>query len=98
GPDRSPRDRRRYLLAVEGRIQGGRLRFSWIFSENRHRRETVERLARSFEQALRDLIAHCQSARGGTYTPSDFPAARLSQKDLEKLVATLKPGDRGVPR
>ncbi len=93
GLDRSRRDRRRYLLAIEGRVQEGRLRFSWIFSENCHRRETIARLARSFEEALRELITHCESVPA-TYTPSDFPRANLSRKDLERLVSTLTSGDR----
>lgn len=82
GPTRSPRDRRRHVLTLDGRVLGGRLRFSWIFSQNLHRRETVERVATSFEEALRALIAHCRSPEAGGYTPSEFPQAKLGQKDI----------------
>ncbi|HYT31725.1 MAG TPA: condensation domain-containing protein, partial [Thermoanaerobaculia bacterium] len=98
GPPRSARDRRRHLIAVEGKVIGGRLRFAWIYSENLHRRATVERLAEGFEQALRALVSNCRSADAGSYTPSDFPKARLSQKDLERLVAGIKTADPGLPR
>ncbi len=97
GPNRSPRDRRRHLLALDGKVIGGRLRFAWIYSENLHRRATIERLAEDFGQALRALIVHCRSAEASGYTPSDFPKARLSQRDLDKLVAgiqTAGPGPR----
>ena len=42
-----------------------------------------------FMEALRSLITHCQSPEAGSYTPADFPHARLSQADLDKLFATL---------
>ncbi len=98
GPRRSARDRRRHLIAVEGKVIGGRLRFAWIYSENLHRRATVERLAEGFEQALRALVSNCRSADAGSYTPSDFPKARLSQKDLERLVAGIQTADPGLRR
>jgi non-ribosomal peptide synthase protein (TIGR01720 family) len=98
GPLRSARDRRRHLIAVEGKVVGGCLRFAWIYSNNLHRRATVERLAEGFEQALRTLISHCRSADAGSYTPSDFPKARLSQKDLERLVAGIQTADPGLRR
>jgi amino acid adenylation domain-containing protein/non-ribosomal peptide synthase protein (TIGR01720 family) len=94
GPERSARDRRRYALSVEGRVLRGCLRFSWNYSENLHRRATIERLAEHFEQELRLLITRSRAAERGSYTPSDFPKARMSQKDLEKLLEMLRPGDR----
>ncbi len=97
GPESSARDRRRYVLSLEGRVLEGRLRFSWIYSGNLHRRGTIARLAGYFEEELRALIAHCRTGDPAPYTPSDFPKARMSKKDLETLVATLKPGNRGGP-
>ena len=94
GPTRSARDRRPHLLSVEGKVQDGRLRFAWIYSENLHHRETIVRLADGFEQAVRRLLAHCLSAEGpGRYSPSDFPSARLSQNDLNKLLAGVQNSD-----
>jgi len=95
GSPRSPRNRRRYPLAVDGRVHEGRLRLSWMYSENLHERATIERLAEGFERALRAVIAHCLSADVRSYTPSDFPRANLSQKDLDSLVETLKAGTAG---
>ncbi|HYK41878.1 MAG TPA: amino acid adenylation domain-containing protein [Thermoanaerobaculia bacterium] len=95
GPERSPRNRRPFALAIEGRVRGERLRLSWVYSENVHLPATIARLAGLFEEELRALIALGAGAGEVAYTPSDFPKARMSQKDLEKLVATLKPGGRG---
>ncbi len=86
---KSPRQKRRYLLSLDGGIRNGRLEFSWTFSEAVHRRDTIDGLARSFGQVLRDVIAHCSAPDSGGYTPSDFPKAKLSQRGLEKLLSRI---------
>jgi len=86
GAMRSPRGRRRHLLDVDSAISGGRLRVDWGYSENHHRRSTIERVAGDFIRHLRSLIAHCSSRSGGGFTPSDFAHANITQKDLDKLV------------
>ncbi|HVR95614.1 MAG TPA: amino acid adenylation domain-containing protein, partial [Thermoanaerobaculia bacterium] len=87
GPARSPRQTRPYLFEINAGVRGGRLRMGWIYSEDLHRRATVERLAELFLAALRRLIAHCQSPEAGGYTPSDFPLTRLDQPALDRLLA-----------
>jgi non-ribosomal peptide synthase protein (TIGR01720 family) len=61
----------------------------WTYSENLHDQATIERLARDFAEALRALIAHCQSPDAGGVTPSDFALADLDQKKLDKMLARL---------
>ncbi len=97
GLPRSPRNRRRYPLSVEGMVREGRLRFLWLYSENLHSSETIAALAQGFQRSLRATIAHCRSAES-RFTPSDFPNARLTQRDLATLVAKLKPQNGSVPR
>jgi non-ribosomal peptide synthase protein (TIGR01720 family) len=63
GPGLSPETRRRYLLEVTAVVLGGRLRLSWAYSPGRHRRATVEALARNFLAVLREVVVHCQSQR-----------------------------------
>ncbi|HEX6037119.1 non-ribosomal peptide synthetase, partial [Longimicrobium sp.] len=92
GAEVAPENRRAHLLAVGGRIAGGTLQLSWTYDEGAHRRETVERLAHAYGEALRGIIAHCRQADAGGYTPSDFPLARLSQAELDAVLA----GRRGV--
>jgi amino acid adenylation domain-containing protein/non-ribosomal peptide synthase protein (TIGR01720 family) len=94
GAARSPRARRRHLLEIDGAIAGGRLRVQWGYSEHHHRRATIERVAEDFIGHLRSLIAHCRSPKGGGFTPSDFAQAKLSQKDLDKLVAAVDKSER----
>jgi amino acid adenylation domain-containing protein/non-ribosomal peptide synthase protein (TIGR01720 family) len=86
GAARNPAGLRTHLLAVTASVRGGRLRTSWSYSEHLHHRPTVERLADAYLAALRSLIAHVQSPDAGGYTPSDFPAAGISQRDLDALL------------
>jgi non-ribosomal peptide synthase protein (TIGR01720 family) len=44
-------------LAITGAIVKGQLELRWEYSENLHRRETIERLARATMDALRAQIA-----------------------------------------
>jgi hypothetical protein len=59
---------------------------AWEYSERVHRRQTVERLAESFLAELRALISHCLGAGAGGRTPSDFPLAALTQRQLDSLL------------
>lgn len=95
GAARSRRARRQYVLEVSGSIIGGRLQLLWMYSDQLHRRETIERVACGTLEALRAIIAHCQSPEAGGYTPSDFPEAEVSQKDLDMLLARIAQSGRG---
>jgi amino acid adenylation domain-containing protein/non-ribosomal peptide synthase protein (TIGR01720 family) len=61
GPAHSLRARRSQLLSVNGLVAGGRLQLSWSYSENVHRRATIESVAGNYMEALRKLIRHCAS-------------------------------------
>jgi amino acid adenylation domain-containing protein/non-ribosomal peptide synthase protein (TIGR01720 family) len=80
---------RTHLIEIDAKVINGHLQSDWTYSENIHRRETVEALAVHFERALRALIDHCQSPDAGGFTPSDFPDAELSQSQLDGLLARI---------
>ena len=71
-------------LSVNGQVFDGRLRLDWTYSREMFRADTIEALARAYEQALAALIEHCQAGNQGV-TPSDFPLAGLSQAQLDQL-------------
>ena len=79
--------RRSHLIDVNAWVVGGRLEVEWTYSREVHREGTVEDLARGYMGRLRSLIAHCVSPEAGGYTPSDFPQAHLTQKELDELIA-----------
>lgn len=89
GPAMDSAAARIHLLEVSARVIAGRLEVDWRYSANRHARPTVEYIAGLFVEELRLLITHCTSPGAGGYTPSDFAKARISQKDLDKLIARV---------
>jgi non-ribosomal peptide synthase protein (TIGR01720 family) len=90
GASLSIRQPRPYLLELNAAVYDGQFQVDWAYSENVHRRSTVEQLAQHFSAALRSLINHCISRSVPTYTPSDFSKAKLSQKDLNTLLSKLQ--------
>jgi non-ribosomal peptide synthase protein (TIGR01720 family) len=87
---RGPREDRHYLLEVDGFIVESQLQLDLTYSNNVHRRSTIEGLAQSFIEELRKLIAHCQSLETGEYTPSDFPDINLRQEELDKVLGEIE--------
>jgi len=87
--NRSPRQARTYVLEINSSIVNGQLHTMWSYSENVHRRSTVERLANDFIDALRALIRHCQERDPAVYSPDDFPDVDLSEHQLEDVLAEL---------
>jgi non-ribosomal peptide synthase protein (TIGR01720 family) len=65
----------------------------WIYSAGLHRQATIPALADRSMAALRRLIEHCRSPEAGGYTPSDFGKARVSQRDLDSLLARIRRAD-----
>lgn len=81
-----------YPLELHCQISESHLQLLWVYSDRVHARETIERLAWNYLEALRHIIAQCQTSDVGGYTPSDFPEADLSQATLNKLLARIQPG------
>jgi amino acid adenylation domain-containing protein/non-ribosomal peptide synthase protein (TIGR01720 family) len=90
GSNYSPLGKRSHLIEINGSVFEGRLEMDWSYSEDVHRRSTIERLAGDYMTALRMLIRHCRSQEARRYTPSDFAKAKISQKDLDKLISKLR--------
>ncbi len=64
----------------------------WTYSQNLHRRETIEKLAQDFIEALRKLIAHCQATEVSEYTASDFEFG-WSEQDLQDILIAIGDND-----
>jgi amino acid adenylation domain-containing protein/non-ribosomal peptide synthase protein (TIGR01720 family) len=90
GPTQSAGASRKYLLNIIAMVSGGELRLDWTYSTSIHHKETVERLAQSFVEELRGLIARSRTGDKIDYSPSDFPRAKLSQDELNKVLAKLR--------
>jgi amino acid adenylation domain-containing protein/non-ribosomal peptide synthase protein (TIGR01720 family) len=86
GAERSLQGTRTHLIAIDAIALEGKLQLNWTYSENVHRRSTIENLAENFIVALEGIIRHCLFSGGG-YTPSDFPLAKLNQQQIDRLSA-----------
>ena len=95
GPLRSPRAQRAYLLEINAAVLGGRLRVYWTYSTAYHTAATIERLAAGFLDTLRALIRLGQTVDSPRYTPSDFPHARLTQNELDAVLAEIDAAEGG---
>ncbi|UKO96133.1 non-ribosomal peptide synthetase [Nostoc sp. UHCC 0870] len=82
-------NQRSHLLGISGFIRAGKLEMTWAYSETVHKKDTIEKLASGFMEAIKTLIAHCQSKDSQSYTPSDFSAAKLNQQQLDKFLAKI---------
>ncbi|HEV7672583.1 MAG TPA: amino acid adenylation domain-containing protein [Thermoanaerobaculia bacterium] len=89
--DRTGRDvgadnARTHALEITSLIVDGIFETRWRFSPDLHRTATIERWLERFTGALRKLISHCLAPDAGRFTPSDFPLARLDQRELDALL------------
>ncbi|MEW6734362.1 MAG: amino acid adenylation domain-containing protein [Acidobacteriota bacterium] len=89
GPALHPLHQRSHLFDIVARIVSGRLQIVWNYSENRHRRDSVETLTQQFISALRTLITYLPANKAKAYTPSDFPEVNLTQEKLNKIFAEI---------
>jgi fengycin family lipopeptide synthetase B len=92
GAHRSPAGPRTHLLAVDAAVSEGRLSATWTYGAHVHHAATVERLAASFFDELRAMVAHCRDPQAGGPTPSDFDLAGLDQGGLDALMAQIGVG------
>ncbi|MFD9903354.1 amino acid adenylation domain-containing protein, partial [Streptomyces sp. NPDC059063] len=79
---------RPHLLDVIGRVTDKRLEFTWSYSREVHRRDTVAKLAAETADELRAIARHCAEPGAGGRTPSDFPLAPLDQAAVDRVVGS----------
>lgn len=84
-----PDSTRSHQLQVLCSFREGILHTDLVYSGNVFLDKTIDNLGKDFVQAIGKLLRECHEATG-QYTPTDFPAARLSQKNLDSLVNSLK--------
>nr|QEO74613.1 condensation domain-containing protein [uncultured bacterium] len=90
GDGRSGANQRTHLLEVTGGVAGGQLQMTWSYSEQVHKRETVERVAADFIEALRELVQQCQWGEVVGFTPSDFEDFQWSQHELDDITEVIR--------
>jgi non-ribosomal peptide synthase protein (TIGR01720 family) len=86
GPVCDLREKRSHLLDLVGRIIGGRFQMSWTYSENIHRKETIEALANRFIEWLRELAAPDSEARA---TMPEFNWTRQRVAEIRSALSNI---------
>ena len=89
GVERGLENHRTHSISINGSIIKGRLQMAWFYSRELYQSQTIEKLANSFIDALREIITHCQSPEAGGYTPFDFEDVDLDQGELDELMVEL---------
>ena len=90
GNNRSPQGKRQYLIEINSWISENQLQFTWNYSRNIYQQTTIENLTQTYIINLKNLINHCKSPESKGYTPSDFKAANLNQRQLDKFMSKIK--------
>ncbi|MFG6101396.1 condensation domain-containing protein [Leptothoe sp. EHU-05/26/07-4] len=80
---------RPYVLEISGYVAGEQLQINWKYSENLHHGSTMQNWSQQFTKKLQSFINATQSPHTDSYTTSDFDAAKMSQKDLSKLLSQI---------
>lgn len=82
-------NRRQHILDVQAIVVEGKLRVSWSYSNALHRAETMEKIAASFMEALRELLTADHQHGAAEFSPADFPLTRLTHDDLLHVASLL---------
>jgi hypothetical protein len=70
-------------------VANRRLLVSVLYIDAIHQRVTMEILLAEYLVELRELVGQSREAEEVDYSPSDFPQARLSQRELGEVLAEL---------
>lgn len=89
GPALGPDGTRIFVLEVYGRVSAGQLEFDFEYSENLHKRDTIQALATEFSAHLRTIIRHCLATDVGDLDTSDFSEFDWSASDLSSIMDAI---------
>ncbi|WP_156333275.1 non-ribosomal peptide synthetase, partial [Pseudomonas sp. NBRC 111119] len=85
GAEQSPLAPLGNWLTINGQVYDAQLSLEWNFSSQMFETATLQRLADAYTAELTALVTHCCDASHAGVTPSDFPLAGLSQRQLDSL-------------
>jgi non-ribosomal peptide synthase protein (TIGR01720 family) len=89
GPTGSRRGLRPRLLDINGIVVKGQLRLEWTYSENVHRRSTIESLAEAFAAELRSIISHCLSSDAEVYATVGAGDFDWGEGEMEEIASAI---------
>jgi non-ribosomal peptide synthase protein (TIGR01720 family) len=81
---------RQYSLSISCFVGAGRFWSNWGYLKSVHRHSSISKLASTFMEVFRELIEEAGS-NSSQYSSSDFPAAKISQEELDLFVSEITP-------
>lgn len=87
GNDQNGDAKRNFLIEINAIVIDDKLLVDWVYCSQLHSDNTIKKLATTYIDALKELVAHCLDTTTGGYTPSDFPEAGLEQDQLDQLIS-----------
>ncbi|SFD15618.1 non-ribosomal peptide synthetase [Pseudoalteromonas denitrificans] len=85
GNDVSLNRQREYPFSISGMVKNDSLELSIHYNGLRYEEDNIKAFTGLIEQAINEIISHCQYNENRHYTVSDFPLASVSKAELEQL-------------
>lgn len=82
---RDPLNRRAHELAINASVGGGCLQMNWVYGAARYAETTPANWADAVAASLERLIAQRSEPGAAMLARSDFPLAKLTESELERL-------------
>jgi non-ribosomal peptide synthase protein (TIGR01720 family) len=76
--------RRAAKVEMNALVISGQLQMTWSYSRRQYRRETIERLAETYENSLREIILHCTAVHDRAFM-DDFDQSGIDASELDYL-------------
>jgi non-ribosomal peptide synthase protein (TIGR01720 family) len=86
GAMQDEREKRKYALDVMCAVEGRKLEVVIGYGARMYEKGAVRELLEKYLERVRRVLRHCLSAEAGGYTPSDFPLADISQRELDMVL------------
>ncbi len=84
-------------IEINGSLENGQLGFTWSFLDSDYRVETIQHLAKRYQENLQSLILHCSSQLETHKTPADFQLqGQISYTELDSFFARLQ--EKGISK
>lgn len=77
---------RSYALDIIGVIVDGKLSITFNYNKYEYDKNTIQKLSRSFNKNLKNIIEHCMTKKEVQITPSDTTAKRIDLEEFDKIL------------
>ncbi|MEX2964620.1 amino acid adenylation domain-containing protein, partial [Microbulbifer sp. TYP-18] len=85
GPDIADGFPRSHLVEINAEVRDGHLGFQVEYSRRHFKSTVMATFGQHLQDALRQLLSHCDRRQEVTLTPGDFPSTALSRSEIRDL-------------